>query len=346
MSRIVLGVGTSHSPLLAIDPALWAERGKDDMRREKVWLADGRMISYAQLHGEVGDRYIDDATPDRFAEQSRLAQAQLDRLSGEILGARPDLVVVIGDDQEELFGLTHTPAFAVYVGDEIVTHPKGEVSKTLPEWYRAANVGYMMDTVHRHPAAAGPAVAVIESLIRDGVDVSVASQVHKPEEHGFGHAYGFVIDRLLGRTAIPVLALMLNTYFPPNVPTPSRCWAIGEALTKALEGLPGDLRICVIASGGLSHFATDADLDRGVLDALLAQDGAMLGNIPPHALRSGNSEILNWIMAGGALGGLDPEAPTYIPVYRTPAGTGIGLGFMIWRPSTSTEPSSGPRHDH
>lgn len=343
MSRIVLGVGTSHSPLLAIDSALWAERGKDDMRREKIWLADGRVISYAALHGEVGDRYGADATPVRFAEQAAEAQAHLDRLSREILDAKPDLVVIIGDDQEELFGLTHLPAFAVYVGDEVVTHPKGEVSPNLPEWYRAANVGYMMDTVHRHPGAPVAAVSVIEGLIREGVDVSLASQVHKPEEHGFGHAYGFVIDRLLGRTAIPVLPLLLNTYFPPNVPTPGRCWDIGEALGRALESLPGELRICVIASGGLSHFATDADLDRRVLDALMARDGSELAKIPPHALRSGNSEILNWIMAGGALSDLEPEPPAYIPVYRTPAGTGIGLGFMIWRPSPSTETASGPR---
>lgn len=341
MSSIVLGVGTSHSPLLAIESSLWAERGKDDARREKIWLADGRVISYAQLHAEVGDRYAAEATAEHFDEQATQAQAALDRLSREILDAKPDLVVVIGDDQEELFGLTHLPAFAIYVGEEIVTHPKGEVSPNLPEWYRAANVGYMMDTVHRHPGAPQAAIAVIESLIRNGVDVSIASQVHKPEENGFGHAYGFVIDRLLGQTAIPVLPVLLNTYFPPNVPTPGRCWAIGEALTTALEGLPGDLRICVVASGGLSHFATDVDLDQGVLRALLAQDAETLAAIPPHALRSGNSEILNWIMAGGALGGLEPEASEYIPVHRTAAGTGIGLGFMIWRIAKSSESPSG-----
>lgn len=332
MSSIVLGIGTSHSPLLAIKPELWAARGDDDRRRQKIWLADGRIISYPELSQEVGDRYENDATPDRFATLATEAQAELDRLADAIKQAAPDLIVIIGDDQEELFGLSHTPAISLYTGAEIITHPKGEVAPNLPEWYRAANVGYMMDTVHRHPAAPAEAVKVIEHLITQGVDIGLASQVKKPEEHGFGHAYGFVIDRLLGRAPVPVLALMLNTYFPPNVPTPARCWDVGEKLAAALEALPGDRRICIVASGGLSHFATDPVLDQAVLDGLAADAPEQLTSIPPHALRSGNSEILNWVMAGGALRTLAAEPARYLPVFRTPAGTGIGLAFMIWRP--------------
>lgn len=336
MSSIILGIGTSHSPLLAIDPALWSARGDDDRRRERIWLADGRIVPYAQLSAEVEDRYADQATPERFAQVAADAQAALDRLVLAINEASPDLIVIIGDDQEELFGLSHTPAISIYTGDEIVTHPKSEVAPNLPEWYRAANVGYMMDTVHHHPAAPAEAVAVIESLIDQGVDVGLASQVRTPEEHGFGHAYGFVIDRLLARAGIPVLALMLNTYFPPNVPTPRRCWEVGEKLARALVALSGERRICVIASGGLSHFATDPQLDQAVLDALIEGDAERLTAVPVHALRSGNSEILNWIMAGGALRDLQAETPEYLPVFRTPAGTGIGLAFMTWRPSAAS----------
>jgi hypothetical protein len=48
-------------------------------------------------------------------------------------------------------------------------------------------------------------------------------------------------------------------------------------------------------------------------------------------LRSGSSEILNWILAAGALEGLTADWTRYLPVCRTPAGSGIGMGFLIWR---------------
>jgi hypothetical protein len=130
--------------------------------------------------------------------------------------------------------------------------------------------------------------------------------------------------------------VLLNTYYPPNVPRPGRCWQVGQAIRRVLDALPDKRRICIVASGGLSHFATDEGLDRTVLDALAAHDGETLGALSPAGLRSGNSEILNWIMTGGAMAGMAAEHPVYIPVYRTPAGTGIGLGFMLWRPEDAS----------
>jgi hypothetical protein len=101
-------------------------------------------------------------------------------------------------------------------------------------------------------------------------------------------------------------------------------------LREAIEGW-GDLRVAVIASGGLSHFVIDENLDRGVLQAIAAQDAANLRSVPPQALRSGSSEILNWILAAGALEGLTADWTSYLPIYRTPAGSGVGMGFLIWR---------------
>ena len=76
----------------------------------------------------------------------------------------------------------------------------------------------------------------------------------------------------------------------------------------------------------------DEDLDRAVLRALETADADALRALHPPGLRSGNSEILNWVMAAGALAGLEVTDSEYIPVHRTPAGTGVGLGFVIWQP--------------
>ncbi|MEV4381074.1 hypothetical protein [Streptosporangium sp. NPDC049644] len=340
MAEIVLGIGTSHSPLLAIEPALWAERAKDDHRKQELYLADGRVVSYAELAEETAGRYADRAVPENFEKQAKQAQQALDRLAAAIAEAELDALVIIGDDQEELFSRAHMPAIAVYNGPEIVTHPKNEVNPNLPGWYQEANKGYKMDAVHRHPVAAELADGLIEGLIEAGVDVAVASEVTDPHQAGFGHAYGFVIDRLCGDRPIPILPVMLNTYFPPNVPRPGRCYDIGQVIGRTLAALPGGQRVGVVASGGLTHFAVDEDLDRQLLAALETGDVDALRALPPFGLRSGNSEILNWIMTAGAVDGLTVTDSEYIPVQRTPAGTGIGLAFLVWRPAPSAPGSS------
>jgi hypothetical protein len=74
----------------------------------------------------------------------------------------------------------------------------------------------------------------------------------------------------------------------------------------------------------------DEALDRGVLDAIAAGNAAALSGIPRGKLRSGNSEILNWVTAAGALEGLPATIVDYVPGYRTPAGTGTGMAFARW----------------
>ncbi len=114
------------------------------------------------------------------------------------------------------------------------------------------------------------------------------------------------------------------------MPSAARCHDLGLALRRAVESWPQDARVAVIASGGLTHFVINEELDRQVLDCIAAKDTAVLRAIPRASLRSGNSEILNWVVAAGALGGLTPAVVDYIPGYRTPAGTGTGMGFARW----------------
>jgi len=326
----VLGLGTSHSPLLTFNVDTWIEKAVDDTRR-KLNLSDGRVLTYEALRAEFGERHGDACRRDALEEQRLRCQRELDTLADALEAAQPDLVVVVGDDQGELFSLTNMPAVAVFYGDEVITHPWGEVDEAMPDWKRTAAVGYGMDRVHTYRGAREAAMQVIEGLIEAGVDIGASSEVTEPRRAGFGHAYGFIAERLFRGRDYPMLPVLLNTYFRPNVPTSARCYDIGACLRPLLEALP-QARIAVVASGGLSHFVTDETLDRGVLEAIRAGNRAHLRSIPSCALRSGSSEILNWILAAGALEKLAADWFDYVPVHRTPAGSGIGMGFMIWRP--------------
>jgi len=91
--------------------------------------------------------------------------------------------------------------------------------------------------------------------------------------------------------------------------------------------------VAIVASGGLSHFVVDEELDRMVLGALEKKDAATLKSVPRERLYSAASETLNWIALGGAMQKTDLtfELLDYVPVYRTPAATGGGWAFAQWK---------------
>jgi 3-O-methylgallate 3,4-dioxygenase len=169
---------------------------------------------------------------------------------------------------------------------------------------------------------------MVESLVAAGFDIACGQSLPKPR--GEGHAFGFVHRRLLAGHVIPVVPVVVNTYYPPNQPRPERCYRLGQALRSSIESFPQDRRIGVLASGGLSHFTVDEELDRRVLEACRQGDARALASLPLAKLNSGSSEIRNWIVAAGAAEGLRTAWQEYEPLYRTAAGTGCGMAFASW----------------
>src|SRR5262249_61082176 len=97
-----------------------------------------------------------------------------------------------------------------------------------------------------------------------------------------------------GDNPVPVVPIFLNTYYPPNQPRPARCYAFGQAVRRAVEGFAGDLRVGVLASGGLSHFLVDEEFDRAILKAIADKNADFLRNLPRNKLNAGSSASLNF----------------------------------------------------
>lgn len=329
MANIVLGIGCSHTPLLTLTSEQWIHRAAADHANSQLNLSDGRLLTYPELLAEVGPRYADVVTPEILDGLARQCDASLDRLGNALAEAAPDLVVIVGDDQRELFTGNNQPALAIYHGETIVTSDKFG-HDTSPEWVRQMGKGYLMDEVHELPCDPAFALELIHGLIDAEFDIAALAGVEDPRKAGFGHAFGFIVKRLLRGRRIPVVPLLVNTYYGPNVPSSARCHDLGRALRQVIEASPRALRVAVIASGGLSHFVVDEVLDRGLLEAMKNGDQAVLRSIPREALNSGSSEILNWVVTAGAMSGTPLRSCDYFPLYRTPAGTGVGAGFVVW----------------
>lgn len=329
MAQLVFGLATSHTPMLTLESKRWSERAADDQKSKSLNLSDGRYVSYEQLAKENGAPYGEIATEENFLKLEAAAQRALDRISDGLEKAAPDVVIIVGDDQAELFTLSNMPSISIFYGDEILTHER-HITEQTPSWVGAVTKGYAMDAVHSFPGHSKFALEMVHGLIEEDVDIGAAAKVEDPYKAGFGHAYGFIIERLFKGRRIPVVPILLNTYYPPNAPTARRCYEIGRKIARIIEKSKSDMRVAVAASGGLSHFVVDEDLDRKVLNAIKEKDAETLKGLSRNELNSGSSEILNWVMVAGTSEKLTNDWSEYYPGRRTPAGTGTGMAFTTW----------------
>jgi 3-O-methylgallate 3,4-dioxygenase len=326
MAEIVLGIATSHTPMLNAAAEDWPRFIERDRARELL-DKEGRPTRYEELLEKADSAVNAELTPERFRVRHDEAQAAVDHLARAFQDARLDAVVIVGDDQHELYHEDNLPSLLVYHGETIRNVPPRNPSG--PDWARRANARYYEEREPRdYPVAARLARHLIERLIEDEFDPASSDRV--PQGQGEGHAFAFVRRRLMGDPSLPVVPVAVNTYYPPNQPTPRRCYRLGQAIRKAVESYPGRARVGIVGSGGLSHFVVDEALDRAVIAALAAKDREALETLPREKLNSGSSEIRNWICAAGATRHLDLAWSHYVPGYRTPAGTGTGLGFALF----------------
>jgi 3-O-methylgallate 3,4-dioxygenase len=328
MADIVLAIGTSHSPLLNSPAEDYPKHAAIDASGRKLVDRQGRPCTYGELLEGDDPSIKDQIAPKVLQERSAQCTANIEKLSRILAQARLDALIVIGDDQHEQFFDDNMPAILIYWGEKIENNPL-HMDEDAPQFWRHARSQYHEKTQPRdYPVDSKLGLHLIENLVEDGFDVSQSKRLSKG--HGEGHAFGFVHRRMMSDGVIPIVPVALNTYFPPNQPRPRRCYDLGKAIRGAVRTAKGGERIGILASGGLSHFTVDEELDRAVLDACKRNDGAALSSIPAGKLNSGSSEIRNWITVAGAAAHLRNAWQDYIPCYRSAAGTGCGMGFAVW----------------
>jgi hypothetical protein len=329
MAEIVIGVASSHTPQLSSGVDMWGDHAERDRRNPLLLGTDARYHSYEELLAQADPAIATELAPEVWDGKYQRCQQAIEELAGRLQAANADIALVIGDDQREMFTDDGIPAFACFTGAELVDMPpEAETLARIPKGILAAFWAVHGTGVTTHTVASDLSEHIAEQLAWDDFDLTVVRA--QPAGRTLGHAFTFPRYRLGLSPATPIVPVFVNTYYPPNVPSASRSYELGRALHRAVETWPGRARVAVIASGGLSHFVVDEALDRRVLAGIAARDGVSLGALSRDQLRSGTSEILNWIVAAGALEDLEPDVIDYVPGYRTPAGTGAGMAFVSW----------------
>src|SRR4051794_30119623 len=96
---VVLGLAASHAPSMFCPPEAWPE-------------------VHRKLTREVPQPpQVADETPEVLAQYVARVEQGFGTLRERLEAARPDLLVIVGDDQTEVFSNACVPAIAVYVGE-------------------------------------------------------------------------------------------------------------------------------------------------------------------------------------------------------------------------------------
>jgi OH-DDVA oxygenase len=336
LAKLILGIGTSHGSMLSTPPQEWDGRATAD-RRNKALAFRGDHYSFDELYAlRQADGFAARNTARARQAHYDRCQKQLDALGDVLAAAKPDIMLIVGDDQHEWFTEELQPTFGIFCGSEVVNFAPtaDELARHTREGRGAAVTGYHPPADQTYPIAKDLAEHMIAQAMRDGFDV--AAIMAQPKRDGevvnLGHAYGFIYRRLLKDRVLPLVPLLVNTFYPPNQPSPRRCFEFGRALGRAIASWPGDARVVVVGSGGLSHFVIDEEFDHRILGAFQRDDVEAITGEDDALFRSGTSETKNWIVARGALEatGFTMKLLDYVPCYRSEAGTGNAMAFATW----------------
>ncbi len=227
---------------------------------------------------------------------------------------KPDVLFMIFNDHVTSFFFDHYSAFALGIGDSYAVADEGGGARKLP------------------PAKghAGLSQHIGASLVADEFDMSFFQG--KPLDHGCFSPLSMMWphEPTWPGAIVPLQVGVLQ--FP--IPSAARCYKLGEALRRAIESYPEDLRVAIVATGGLSHqvhgeragfnntawderFLDMIEKDPVALTRMTLADYARLGGME-------GAEVIMWLIMRGAL---SANIKCLHRSYTLPSMTGIATAI-------------------
>jgi hypothetical protein len=341
-------IAMSHSPFLFIDGEQWE------------WIRERR-----NLPGRYAPDSPVDPVDQNVAKHARCLSA-LGELRRQLGAARPDVLIIFGDDQDEQFSLATMPSLAVYAGEEFAGYrisrfegvplpgtARAERPKTTEHW----------TSVRGH---SGLGRHLVTGLVRAGFDPAFMLTLPDQDE-GMSHAVMRPLHCLRPACDLPVVPVFVNCFHGPQ-PTAARCYQVGRAVRELIGSWPEDLRVAVIGSGGLWHTPLDPGatiderFDADILAAVQAGDARAMAAVFDRGLAangtaangtaangtatsgtatsgtgaggtgmvlgygSGTGETRNWVAAAAVVDGIPGTVVDSVSIWASP----IGVAFAYW----------------
>ncbi|SLJ98958.1 class III extradiol dioxygenase subunit beta [Novosphingobium mathurense] len=274
------------------------------------------VLGYAHDHGKDGDDYF------------KPAFAGFDWTREWITApdSRPDVVILVYNDHASAFDMKVIPTFAIGCGESFTPADEGFGPRPVP-------------VVEGHPDLAWH---IAQSLVLDEFDTTIINEME------VDHGLTVPLTMMFGdveKWPVKVIPLAVNVVtYPP--PSGNRCWALGEAISRAVSSFPQDLKVQIWGTGGMSHQLQgpragliNKEWDNRFLDGLTGE-GQDLRHVPHiEYLRETGSEgieMVMWLIMRGALGKSTRALHRHyhVPVSNT------ALGHIVLEPVDPTVPPS------
>ncbi len=204
---------------------------------------------------------------------------------------KPDVLLYVFNDHVTSFFFDHYSAFVLGIDDQYAVADEGGGARDLPP-------------VRGHAALSQHIGA---SLMADEFDMSFFQD--KALDHGLFSPLS-ALAPWQGGWPMQIVPLAVGVLQFP-IPTARRCYKLGQALKRAVESFPEDLKVAVVATGGVSHQVhgercgfNNPEWDAQFID-LLINDPERLTEITlaEYATLGGleGAEVIMWLIMRGAL---------------------------------------------
>jgi len=241
------------------------------------------------------------------------------------LGERkPDVLFLIYNDHVTSFFFDHYSAFALGIDTSYEVADEGGGARALPPIRGDA-------ALSAHLGA---------SLMAEEFDLSFF------QKRALDHGCFSPLSVMMPHDPWPAALVPLQVgvlQFP--IPTARRCYRLGQALRRAIESYPEDIKVALVATGGLSHQVhgeragfNNPDWDREFMD-LFEKDPEKLVEMTHAELatRGGfeGAEVIMWLVMRGAM---DANVRCLHRTYYLPSMTGIATA--IYENASPAEPDA------
>jgi len=250
-------------------------------------------------------------------QQQLLAKKAMDEMRWRLEAAKPDVILGFSNDHLLNWPINNVPELTVGIGEEHVGPA---------DWYDE----WLALGKYRIPGHPGLARYIVNEGARRRIAFSYLREMQ------FDDGFSVPMHYLNPFNAIPLVPISMNCTVPP-IPLPTRSYEVGLALREMVKAYPENLRVAVLATGGLSHepggpryFWVDEEFDQWFMAMLAKGDhDALLRECTLEKMEAagsgGTAELLAWIMALAFTRG-PAEVLAYMPAVAWRSGTGM----VVW----------------
>jgi protocatechuate 4,5-dioxygenase beta chain len=226
---------------------------------------------------------------------------------------KPDIAIVVYNDHGLNFFLNQMPTFALGCADHYENSDEGWGLKTLASFDGDAEFSWHL----------------AESMIEQEFDLATCQEMLV--DHGFIIPMA-LMWRHLSKWPVKGIPLAVNTVQHP-IPSARRCYRLGQALGKAIESYPEDLKVVVFGTGGMSHQLQgeragmiNVDYDMKCIDSVIEDPDWLASQSTAEIIEQAGTEgveVIHWLVMRGAL---TPRVNVLHKHYHVPvSNTGAGV---------------------